>query len=657
MQRTPLIPILLSLLAMLTLALWLRLPEVGKGLPYFHDEDEAHHFNRTVEMVKSGDFNPHYFLKPSLHFYLRIPAVAAGFLREAQRGGIKSPKELKTRDPEGLSGYSFSASHPSIAKAARIVSLVLSVGVVLLTYLVAINLGLSPLPALGAAFLVTLSAPLLSYSGTVGVDMLVTFMSLLTVYVTLPLLSEFTLGRLLGAGLLAGLTISSKYNAAPIAFVPLLALLLSGHSSVTGLLSAVIAPVLGFLLGTPYLLASFPLFLEHLGYEAWHYKSGHQGFSAEPGIPQLLFYSRWLSAEALGYGAACAALVGAVLMLVARPARGSVFLLMPLLFAMVMVDQRTNFTRNMLLLLPFAAILAAWAVVSVASRFPAPSRRAVMLALFVAMLIQPARGAFAHRSSSVQLRDTRSEVREWLLATNGVRGTAVDRQLQCARDLVGEPGVDTIDLSRHSAETLLLSGYRRVVVPAALTLGAPWVLEHSLEGAALPMRVVASPALSVYRAPEPLLREQIPATIDELKISARSWSLAGCSSADEPYCWLSSRAQRLVFVDPPEELRRSATVRLSLELMSPWSNQRVEFLAGDRRVPLKLPQDAWEKVVVSLPKAAIEGTTVLVSEALSPRVMKTGSDERRLGVAIRSVRLEPLHDAPQASAVEAVPPT
>src|SRR5687768_6937474 len=96
----------------LLIGLLFRAPFVGTGLPYFYDEDEAHHFNRTVEMVKSGDFNPRYFLKPSLHFYLRVPVTAAAFLWNVRHEHLRSVQEIRTRSAYGLAGYSFTASHP-----------------------------------------------------------------------------------------------------------------------------------------------------------------------------------------------------------------------------------------------------------------------------------------------------------------------------------------------------------------------------------------------------------------------------------------------------------------------------------------------------------------------------------------------------------------
>src|SRR3990167_1306941 len=118
----------------LLLALWLRLPFVSRDLPYFAREDEAHHFNRVVNMVKSGDFNPHYFHKPSLHFYLRMPVVALSFLWNVSEGHIRSVEDIRTGDPFGLNGYAFAVSHPGIVKWNRSFSVLIILLVIAFTY-------------------------------------------------------------------------------------------------------------------------------------------------------------------------------------------------------------------------------------------------------------------------------------------------------------------------------------------------------------------------------------------------------------------------------------------------------------------------------------------------------------------------------------------
>ena len=95
----------LALGAVLVVGLWLRAPQIGADLPYLYDPDETTHFNRLVQMVQLDDYHPHYFLKPSLHFYLRIPAVAGGFLWSARAGEMRSVHEIVTTDhnvPDGI---------------------------------------------------------------------------------------------------------------------------------------------------------------------------------------------------------------------------------------------------------------------------------------------------------------------------------------------------------------------------------------------------------------------------------------------------------------------------------------------------------------------------------------------------------------------------
>ena len=171
----------LGLAAIVLFALWLRLPFISTGLPYFYHEDEGHHFNRTVEMVKRGEWNPEYFHKPSLHFYLRIPVVALSFLHSVREGHIRSIREIRTRDSYGLAGYSFTASHPGIVKWNRALSVLFSLLLVAGTFLLTLTITRSPPPAIIAAVVVAVSPDLLEHSAIIGVDVLMALMSLLAV--------------------------------------------------------------------------------------------------------------------------------------------------------------------------------------------------------------------------------------------------------------------------------------------------------------------------------------------------------------------------------------------------------------------------------------------------------------------------------------------
>ena len=298
----------LPLLLLVLLTAWLRIPTITDGLPYFEREDEAHHFNRTVRMVQSGDFNPHYFHKPSLHFYLRMPVVAASFLWGVRQGDLKKIQQIQTRDPYGIGGYAFTASHEGIVKWNRALSVLLLIGTVLLVYLCMIRMGAPPSLSFFSAALFSVSPNAFLYSTTIGVDIVVTFFAVATSYAAICAVTvdaEEAKPKhdwlFWATAFLAGLTISSKYNALPIVAVPIIASFSFPKVLWKKLTICLVGISGGFLIGSPYILSEIPLFLNHLAYEIWHYGvAGHVGNQAEPGLQQAIFYFWWLVGERIG---------------------------------------------------------------------------------------------------------------------------------------------------------------------------------------------------------------------------------------------------------------------------------------------------------------------------------------------------------------------
>ena len=98
------------------IGLWLRAPRIGEGMPYFYHPDEANHFYRTVRMLQTNDYHPYYFLKPTLCFYIRMPAIAGGFLWSAREGEITRieadyPPRRERSDRHSLDGVAPAHRH------------------------------------------------------------------------------------------------------------------------------------------------------------------------------------------------------------------------------------------------------------------------------------------------------------------------------------------------------------------------------------------------------------------------------------------------------------------------------------------------------------------------------------------------------------------
>jgi 4-amino-4-deoxy-L-arabinose transferase-like glycosyltransferase len=405
------------ILFLVLLTAWIRIPTIGEGMPYFSAEDEAHHFNRTVRMVQSGDFNPHYFHKPSLHFYLRMPVVAASFLWSVREGHIRKIQNIETKDSFGIGGYAFTASHAGIVKWNRAFSVLLLLGTVVMLYLLMIQLGAPPLFALIAPLFFSLSPNAYLYSTVIGVDIVVTFFAIATVLATVivtPATKEKPQrwGFLL-AVLLAGLTISTKYNALPIIAVPLLASLFTPQLLIERFLVTCIGIPVGFLLGSPYILAELPLFLNHFAYEIWHYGvAGHVGHQAEPGVEQAIFYLRWLLSEGFGPIGGVFVILGVAITFLHQRAftaqRVKLLLtaLFPLLFLLLMISQRANFTRNMLVALPLLAVFIGVTISWVAT-LRIPFRLTISAVLTVLALFPPLLTTMELRAYSAARSDSR----------------------------------------------------------------------------------------------------------------------------------------------------------------------------------------------------------------------------------------------------------
>ncbi len=630
---------LLVLIAILGFGAYLRFPYLSTGLPYFYDEDEGHHFNRLINMVKTRDLNPHYFLKPSLHFYLRMPAVAIATYLEKRAGNLTSTEDIRTYDRYGLAKYAFSTSHPRIAIWSRAVSFALSLLIILTIYGIARLVSESEEVGLFASLITATAPPLVEHSCVIGVDTLMASMVCLGVYFALRYFRSPSLGKLLTCALFCGLAVSSKYNAAPVAALPLLTAYLVGERRLSILALAAISPVAAFLAATPYLIISFPLFFQHVSYEVWHYRvAGHTGHTAEPGIPQALFYLSWFGREALGWLAVAFAFIGALLLGVKKEKRFIVLFFFPFFFALLMVFQRANFTRNMLVLIPFGALFAAACALRI---------RYAGFIIGTLLLIQPLIRTLEQRVLVASRTESRlileGALREYASQRKEI---AVSGALQLSARTLRIPGVTVFDPSNFDSFNLYNHGFDLVVLsapfPPASSPEAPIQADPVLQevryfpGNIDDKRVIDSPAIRIYalKPAESYSLQQIMKT-DGFDLFSTTEALP-CIHAPETHCWINTRLTKLT---SPKNIFKT----LSLTVMSPWSKQNVTLSRGNWKQEETIPEGSegkWVTLNFSLPVGAPTDPLVLrISKIHSPKEMMMGDDARRLGLAVKAVAL------------------
>ena len=353
-------PHLVALAVVVLIGLWLRAPRIGEGMPYFYHPDEANHFYRTVRMLQTNDYHPYYFLKPTLCFYIRMPAIAGGFLWSAREGEITRIEQIIRRDENDPNGILWTASHPRIVMWARAVGTVFSLLMILATYGITRRVVASPWPAVLAALLVACTPFVITESSRIAVDTLMAAFCLLCVWLSLRVMENPTASRAALAGLAAGLAVTSKYNALPIVAAPLLACVLSGRCNLRAVTAVLGVSVVGFLIGTPYALLAVSDFLNGMAQEIGHYGiHGHGSSTVDPGWPHAQRYLGWMVGPGGGVALTAAGIAGAGVMLATRWRAALVVLVFPAGFLTLMLGQRVAAFSNMLVTPAFFAIAAA----------------------------------------------------------------------------------------------------------------------------------------------------------------------------------------------------------------------------------------------------------------------------------------------------------
>ena len=540
-------------LCVVAASLWVRAPLIKGASRYFYHEDDGHHFNHTVEMAQAidrrGDFNPHYFNKPSLHFYLRIPVVFASVAWARHRGELTSIKDLRTRDPRvaEFDGYRWTPSHPTVLQWNRAFSIALSVLLVVLSCVCAGMLVRGQesdrssrlFSVLYAGLVPAFSLEVLRNSHSIGVDVLMALMCLVTTVLALGVVRRWSPWRFALSCVTAGLACSSKYNAAPIAILPLVVWALHyqltlraawDHRARVCLGLVVVGGLVlgGFLLGTPYAALSPVEFFKGVTYEVWHYGvAGHEGHSAQPGLAQALFYLNWLISDGVGLVVALCAAVGVVGLMRQRRsvacvggAQGQswhqviVFLTFPCLYAILMVCQKANFTRNMVVIVPYVAVVAAygidWIITLAVSRLSVERMRVgatvgIWLAVLVVTMLPLGRDARAYVESVVHHRDSRDELIVWLVEKSQAgEQVAVSGRLHMPLAVLQLPGIDSFLAQRTTVEELRARGYAYVVVSGSDDVTgsdtAPGLnVERVISGEQAKQRIPDSPEIRVFR--------------------------------------------------------------------------------------------------------------------------------------------------------------
>lgn len=360
-----------SLTALLAVAFVLRLLPARRGLPYLHEWDEPQIASTALQMMKTGDLNPHFFHYGSLTIYAALLVDVAHYFQLVRQPVPPFPVVPGLFDHGEIDlgairtyyddGFSWEVSHPSFYFWNRVLMAVLGTLSVLLTYLLGRELYGVRAGLLAAAFLAVLAFHV-ERSSVINPDLPMTLMGLAAIYGSVLFLRRPRCRTLLVALVFCGLAVAAKYNGGLVVLVPAAALFVrsrdEGSSPPRWLWACVVlVPAAAFFLVSPYVILDLPDFLRQAGYELYHYAArGHAAVHPAPGWEHFWVQCRRV-VEHLGAVPTVAALGGILVLL--RVTAGRVVLLFCAAHFLYMASTRVDFHRNLLVIYPVLVVAAA----------------------------------------------------------------------------------------------------------------------------------------------------------------------------------------------------------------------------------------------------------------------------------------------------------
>jgi hypothetical protein len=381
---------------LLLAALGLRLWGLDTGLPYVYNADENAHFVPRAIGMFGHSYNPGYFINPPAFTYL-LHAVFA-----LRWGG------------DGVQA-AYAADLGDVVVVARACAAVLGVAAVGLLYVAGTRMfdGDRRVGLLAAVLLATSFLPVFySHFALNDVPALAPLcLALVGIAGVLrwgrPL--DFALS---GAGI--GLACATKYTAG-IVVVCLVAAAVTAPGTgarrrLGGLVLAGLLALVAFLAANPYALLDFDAFYDGLADQssASNDGGGKLGLTEDNGIRYYLTSLTW----GFGWVPLAAAIGGAVGLAIRHRSRALVLVLPVILFVLFMGLQDRFFARWILPIFPLLCLLAAWGVVTLASRGPRP---ALLVGLAAVVVCAQGIVSSAHSGMVLAREDTRQLARDWMV--------------------------------------------------------------------------------------------------------------------------------------------------------------------------------------------------------------------------------------------------
>jgi 4-amino-4-deoxy-L-arabinose transferase-like glycosyltransferase len=404
-----------ALLGLIVLGAGLRVWGITYGLPYLYHPDEPLGINAGINMLRTGDLNPHFFGYGSLFFYLNALTSLVYFVAGKAIGVFHTPTDIPALQQITLGvGQSLLPTQVIVDRLASVLTGVLCIPV---AYWLGRKLT-DRVVGLLAAVLVTFSPTLVLHSIFVTPNILATLMVMLTLLALLRLTPTSRWSSFVLVGMAFGGAVASKYNdvllVLPMTVTYLFVYGRSVWKKPLVYLSFLVAG-LTFLAVTPYAILDFNKFsadtLYHLDYYSVANHPGMQGHTLEFYVTYLL------STEGL---TAFIGLAAALTYVKPRNRNGLILAAFAVPYVIYISSLRVRNDRTILIVLPILLVMAADALVRL-WRLPTATsvwrfRVRTAIALFVIVSIGYMSLQTVKQNIQLVTLDGREYARQWIAA-------------------------------------------------------------------------------------------------------------------------------------------------------------------------------------------------------------------------------------------------
>lgn len=342
----------LCLLSILLLALLVRIYGIGFGLPYIFHPDEPTIFYRAFTLpLETHSLNPDWFIYPSLYIHVQSLVYglvyAVSFIFGLLRGTFIHIKDL---------------NEATFYLWGRVATALFGTLTVYATYLTGEKI-FNKKTGLLASLMLSLYLLHVDCSHHIKIDVPMGSLLIIAFYFAWGIHETSEKRYYILAGLFTGFTIATKYNGGLIIIPILLAHFLSNKKerlSGKNILPTLFFMFAGFALASPYALAHPRNFINSILYAASYYVAGGTIGYGGTFIENLWFYLNYLYAT--GLCSKTFAILGSLGVIVAffrHTRRDIIILSFPLSYLIFLSLFKCCFTRNLIPILPFIALLGA----------------------------------------------------------------------------------------------------------------------------------------------------------------------------------------------------------------------------------------------------------------------------------------------------------